>query len=242
MFSLISPLFVYIQLTTCKGTLSSKKIVDLCILHSWQHSQENEEKISFLVCAEDTLHQAYIVIVVFLSEGIRMRSIIHLAIAFSPFCYVKSLAPAPTDISRRDSFVRAASIFGGIPGVITLSPLITNAIATDETPRIINRMGGLLVSFLLTANYHRMKSSLPDLCNKKHLQSLSQPSLFTFFFFCYRNVFKTVEGSHFLCHPDGINLKARLEPTILSGKILSMIKRTSKYPVPRLNLPQQVCE
>jgi len=76
-----------------------------------------------------------------------MRSIIHLAIAFSPFCYVKSLAPAPTDISRRDSFVRAASIFGGIPGVITLSPLITNAIATDETPRIINRMGGLLERF-----------------------------------------------------------------------------------------------
>lgn len=51
------------------------------------------------------------------------------------------------DISRRESFANVASIVGGIAGIATL-PNTAFAMPTDETPRNINRMGGLLVSDL----------------------------------------------------------------------------------------------
>ena len=51
------------------------------------------------------------------------------------------------DISRRESFANVASIVGGIAGIATL-PNTAFAMPTDETPRVISRMGGLLVSDL----------------------------------------------------------------------------------------------
>ena len=48
-------------------------------------------------------------------------------------------------ISRRDSFAGLASIVGGVAGITAL-PNMAGAMPDDETPRIISRMGGLLVS------------------------------------------------------------------------------------------------
>ena len=50
-----------------------------------------------------------------------------------------------TDISRRESFANAASIIGGVAGIASL-PGQALAVPTDETPRVISRLGGLLVS------------------------------------------------------------------------------------------------
>jgi hypothetical protein len=52
-----------------------------------------------------------------------------------------------TGISRRESFANIASVVGGIAGIGIVSlPNAANAMPTDETPRIITKMGGLLVS------------------------------------------------------------------------------------------------
>jgi len=48
-----------------------------------------------------------------------------------------------TGISRRESFANIASVVGGIAGVTSL-PNVANAMPSDETARIISRMGGLL--------------------------------------------------------------------------------------------------
>lgn len=55
-----------------------------------------------------------------------------------------------TGISRRESFANIASVVGGIAGVTSL-PNVANAMPSDETARIISRMGGLLVSEASTA-------------------------------------------------------------------------------------------
>lgn len=51
-----------------------------------------------------------------------------------------------TDISRRESFANVASIIGGVAGVGVASafPSLASAFPSDETPRVISRMGGLL--------------------------------------------------------------------------------------------------
>ena len=50
------------------------------------------------------------------------------------------------DISRRESFANVAALVGGIAGVATIFPNVVSAEPTDETARIITKMGGLLVS------------------------------------------------------------------------------------------------
>jgi photosystem II oxygen-evolving enhancer protein 2 len=52
------------------------------------------------------------------------------------------------DVSRRESFAKVATLFGGVVGVATSAmPLVANAEPTDETPRTVTRMGGLLEKF-----------------------------------------------------------------------------------------------
>lgn len=48
------------------------------------------------------------------------------------------------DISRRESFANVAALVGGIAGVATIFPNVVSAEPTDETARIITKMGGLL--------------------------------------------------------------------------------------------------
>lgn len=50
------------------------------------------------------------------------------------------------EISRRESLMKSVGVIGGIA---TSFPFIANAEPTEETPRIVTRMGGLLVSILI---------------------------------------------------------------------------------------------
>lgn len=52
-----------------------------------------------------------------------------------------------TQVSRRDAFTNAASgILGSMIGLSTVLPNVAVAYPAEETPRVVNRMGGLLVS------------------------------------------------------------------------------------------------
>ena len=56
-------------------------------------------------------------------------------------------------VSRRDTFGNVAHLIGGI----TFFPALVGAEPTDETPRVVTRMGGLLVSMsLIIAIFHRI--------------------------------------------------------------------------------------
>ena len=47
-------------------------------------------------------------------------------------------------VSRRESFARVVSTFGGIAGIAASAVLPANALPSEETPRTTTRMGGLL--------------------------------------------------------------------------------------------------
>jgi hypothetical protein len=52
-----------------------------------------------------------------------------------------------TQVSRRDAFTNAASgMLGTMFGLSTVFPNAAVAYPAEETPRVVNRMGGLLVS------------------------------------------------------------------------------------------------
>lgn len=52
-----------------------------------------------------------------------------------------------TQVSRRDAFTNGASgILGSMIGLSTVLPNVAVAYPAEETPRVVNRMGGLLVS------------------------------------------------------------------------------------------------
>jgi len=60
----------------------------------------------------------------------------------------KTNVETSTGVSRRESFAKVATIVGGVTAGLTTSfPNVANATPTDETPRVVTRMGGLLVSF-----------------------------------------------------------------------------------------------
>ena len=50
------------------------------------------------------------------------------------------------EVSRRESLAKVASIVGGVAGLTTSLPNNVNAYPSEETSRIVTRMGGLLVS------------------------------------------------------------------------------------------------
>lgn len=51
-------------------------------------------------------------------------------------------------VSRRESMAKAASIIGGtIAGGLVMNPSASYATVTDETPRVVTRMGGLLEKY-----------------------------------------------------------------------------------------------
>lgn len=53
------------------------------------------------------------------------------------------------EVSRRESFAKVASIVGGAGLVASSMPSAAVAYPSEETPKIVTRMGGLLVSFFL---------------------------------------------------------------------------------------------
>lgn len=56
-------------------------------------------------------------------------------------------AAGAAGVSRRESFAKVASIVGGVTaGLATSFPNAAIAYPSDETPRVVTRMGGLLVS------------------------------------------------------------------------------------------------
>ena len=50
-------------------------------------------------------------------------------------------------VSRRESFTKAATLFGGAATILTTSPASSLAVVTDETPKVTTRMGGLLEKY-----------------------------------------------------------------------------------------------
>lgn len=50
------------------------------------------------------------------------------------------------EVSRRESFAKVASIIGGAGLVASSMPNAAIAYPSEETPKVISRMGGLLVS------------------------------------------------------------------------------------------------
>jgi len=48
------------------------------------------------------------------------------------------------EVSRRESFAKTAALIGGIAGITTSSPFAAFAEPSEETPKVVTRMGGLL--------------------------------------------------------------------------------------------------
>ena len=51
------------------------------------------------------------------------------------------------EISRRESLMKSIGVIGGVASSF---PFIANAEPSEETPRIVTRMGGLLVSTIIS--------------------------------------------------------------------------------------------
>jgi hypothetical protein len=84
--------------------------------------------------------------------------------AFLPaFCLLASLLVLQgqafsSDISRRQALTKAiGTVAGGVVTTLTL-PGLANAEISEETPRVVTRMGGLLVSNIEQSS----RSLLPD--------------------------------------------------------------------------------
>lgn len=71
-----------------------------------------------------------------------------LAIFISVYQSVNGFNVNPqTQVSRRDALTNAASgMLGTVVGLSTVLPKPAVAYPAEETPRVVNRMGGLLVS------------------------------------------------------------------------------------------------
>lgn len=64
-------------------------------------------------------------------------------------CLAAALLPSTTEgfssqLSRRQAFVKAANVAGGVAATVAL-PNLAQAEVPEETPRVVTRMGGLLV-------------------------------------------------------------------------------------------------
>jgi hypothetical protein len=73
------------------------------------------------------------------------------ASAFGGVAQPSSASKSDGSISRRESLAKTAAAFVGVVGGISMNPLVALAEPTDETPRIVTRMGGLLVSSIWLA-------------------------------------------------------------------------------------------
>jgi hypothetical protein len=67
-----------------------------------------------------------------------------LVLAPSANAFAGMSSTSNADVSRRESFANVAAIVGGIAGLAL--PKVASAMPDEETPRVIARMGGLLVS------------------------------------------------------------------------------------------------
>lgn len=75
-------------------------------------------------------------------------------------CFLAAIMPVTTvtafsarenfAVSRRESFSKTASLFGGViagSGALVGAPASSIAVVNDETPRVTTRMGGLLEKY-----------------------------------------------------------------------------------------------
>eukprot|EP00978_Attheya_sp_CCMP212_P013645 scaffold34265_cov58-Attheya_sp.AAC.3 len=67
--------------------------------------------------------------------------------AFGGVAQPSSASKSDGSISRRESLAKTAAAFVGVVGGISMNPLVALAEPTDETPRIVTRMGGLLEKY-----------------------------------------------------------------------------------------------
>lgn len=77
-----------------------------------------------------------------------------IAKSFTPvFCLLvaantfQSAEAFSTELSRRQVFVKTANVVGGVASTVAL-PSLATAEVSEETPRLVTRMGGLLVGFI----------------------------------------------------------------------------------------------
>jgi len=78
-----------------------------------------------------------------------MGRFFNLIIAAAPLTATGFSVPNDSPVvSRRESLAKAASVIGGtIAGGLVMNPSASYATVTDETPRVVTRMGGLLEKY-----------------------------------------------------------------------------------------------
>ena len=154
-------------------------------------------------------------------------------------CNGFSLNPQ-TQVSRRDAFTNAASgILGSMIGLSTVLPNVAVAYPAEETPRVVNRMGGLLVSEGINSPFAELICMLRLFCCCfvcSHHDSFQNTNW-------HRKNLQTVEEEYpFLLLLDGINLKERLEHMIWNGKILLIAMKILRFPVHPSSPQRPVCK